>query len=105
MTYAQSLSADAIYILSAKHGLLMPGAQIDPYDQTLSKMQVEEVRMWGHRVLKQLRALSGLSTDRFTVLASERYRRYLLPHLTHFEVPMRGLRIGQQLKFLKEHLK
>jgi hypothetical protein len=36
-------------------------------------------------------------------LAGERYRKYLIPHLTNHEIPLRGLGIGKQMRFLKEN--
>lgn len=34
------------------------------------------------------------------ILAGDKYRRGLLPHLTSYELPLEGLRIGEQLQFL-----
>jgi hypothetical protein len=104
MAYARSLLPDAIYILSAKHGLLAPDAEIDPYDVTLKAMNKEQRAAWASSVLRQLRQVSRPAEDRFTFLAAEAYRNQLLPHLPHHRVPMRGLGIGRQLRFLKEAL-
>ncbi len=35
-------------------------------------------------------------------LAGKRYRKHLLPHVSHPEIPLRGLGIGEQMRFLKE---
>jgi hypothetical protein len=102
LSYARSLSPDAIYVLSAKYGLVDLDREIDPYDETLKNMPMHEVKAWGEGVLRQLRAVADLKEDRFTFLVAERYRRFLLPHLSHAEVPMRGLGIGQQLQYLTE---
>ncbi len=98
--YAQGHSPDAVLILSAKYGLLDPDDVIDPYELTLKTMPISEVKVWAARVVEQLRRRADLERDHFTVLASERYRRYVLPHLRHCCVPMKGLRFGQQLRFL-----
>ena len=38
LAYAESLKPDAIYVLSAKHGLLPLDDQIEPYELTLNTM-------------------------------------------------------------------
>jgi len=98
--YAERHSPDAVLVLSARHGLLELDDLIDPYEQTLNAMPVREVKAWTERVLRQLRERADLERDHFTILAGEKYRRYLLPHLRHSCIPMEGLSIGRQLRFL-----
>lgn len=102
LAYAEKLKPSAVYVLSAKHGLLDLDEEIDPYEQTLKTTRIGDVRVWAERVLEQLRKVSDLRADRFTFLAAERYRRFLAPHMPHHDVPMQGLGIGRQLQFLKE---
>ena len=102
LRYSQRHNPDAVFILSAKYGLLDPEDIIDPYELTLKTMPIGEVKAWAVGVAKQLRQRADLERDDFTILASDRYRRYLLPHLHHYSVPMKGLRFGQQLHFLSE---
>ena len=54
MAYAQKLKPDAVYILSAKYGLLDLEADIEPYDLTLNNMPVGEIKAWAENVLEQL---------------------------------------------------
>jgi hypothetical protein len=102
LKYAQSLTPDTIYILSAKHGLLELDTKIKPYNETLKTMKAPQVKAWARGVLDELERVADLRVDRFIFLASERYRRYLLPSLDHYEIPMQGLGIGKQLHFLME---
>ena len=45
---------------------------------------------------------SGRSeNDEFVFLAGDRYRKNLVPHMKNYSVPMKGLGIGKQLKYLK----
>jgi len=104
LQYAERHSPDAVFILSARHRLLRPDDVIDPYEQTLASMPVAEVKAWAERVWDQLRRLTDLERDHFTILASEKYRRYLLPHLRHYSIPMAGLTIGRQLQFLNKEM-
>ena len=44
----------AWYILSAKHGLLHPDTEIEPYDLALSHLSAADRREWSRRVLVEL---------------------------------------------------
>ncbi len=103
--YAGSLNPDRIYILSAKHGLLNLNKEIKPYDQTLNRMHSESIKKWAHKVLRNLKKVADLNNDEFIFLAGEKYRKYLIPFIKNYEIPMKGLPIGKQLKFLKDKLK
>ena len=98
--YARSLRPAAIFILSAKHGLVHPEDVIEPYNQTLNTMNPAEIISWSDSVLCQLRKQTDVQDDHFIFLAGDRYRRYLTPRLCSVEVPMQGLRIGEQLRWL-----
>lgn len=94
------------FILSAEHGLVAPGQVIAPYERTLNTMGVAERRAWAERVAAQLaEAVPDLS--RVVFLAGERYREFLARDLAVREVavsvPMQGLRIGEQLRWLGQH--
>jgi hypothetical protein len=97
--YARSLKPDHIFILSAKYGLLRLDQVIEPYDVTLNDMPAAEIRRWSWHVLDQLRALIDLHNDRVIFLAGGKYRKYLVPAISTYAVPMQGLSIGQQLHF------
>lgn len=100
LAYAESLKPDAIYVLSAKHGLLPLDDQIEPYELTLNTMGTGQIRAWASGVVSQLAAVADLKHDLFVFLAGDKYRKFMVPHLAHFEVPMEGLTIGRQLQFL-----
>jgi hypothetical protein len=96
------LEPDCIYVLSAKHGLLSLDQEIDPYEQTLNNMRTTEIREWASKVLAQLNEIASLEEAEFTFLAGDKYRKYLLPHIKNARIPLKGLRIGEQLQRLKE---
>ncbi|MDO8789920.1 MAG: hypothetical protein Q7J42_17730 [Sulfuritalea sp.] len=102
LAYAESLKPDAIYVLSAKHGLLALEDQIEPYELTLNTMGIGQIRAWASGVVSQLAAVADLKRDRFVFLAGDKYRKFLVPHMVHSEVPMQGLTIGRQLQFLSQ---
>lgn len=105
LKYAESLNPDKIFILSAKHGLLRLDEEVKPYDETLNKIRDFEIKIWADKVLNKLSLLSDLKKDEFIFLAGEKYRKHLLPGVRNFKIPLEGLGIGKQLKFLKEHTK
>ncbi len=102
LKYAQQFSPRKVFILSAKYGLVQLDDEIEPYDVTLNNMSAHERKKWAAKVISQLREHSNLESDHFVILAGEKYRQYLLPHLKSYEVPLAGLPIGKQLQFLKE---
>lgn len=104
LAYARALKPDAIYILSAKYGLLGLGKVIEPYEKTLNTMKAAEVGFWAQHVLQQLKGKVA-PEDKVIFLAGEKYRKHLLPHFTKAVVPMRGPGIGRQLAFLKHATK
>ena len=46
---------DQVAILSAKHGLLLPNEEIDPYELTLKTMGRKGKKRWAERVYGQLK--------------------------------------------------
>ena len=93
------------FVRSAEHGLLSPGQRVSPYEKTLHRMALVDRRLWAQRVLRQLDA-AGVVDGRVVFLAGQRYRAFLAPRLVaqglEVEVPMEGLGIGQQLRWLTE---
>jgi hypothetical protein len=100
--YAQKLQPDAIYILSAEHGLVHADTEIAPYNKTLLFMPSHERKAWAEKVLSELRTRANLAEDEFIFLAGEKYREHLIPHIKKYQTPLKGLGIGRQLKRLKE---
>jgi len=68
-------------------------------------MGSKEVKEWADKVLHQLGKVADLKNDEFIFLAGERYRKYLLPHIRNYKVPLQGLSIGRQLQYLKKRTK
>jgi hypothetical protein len=79
---------------------------IAPYERTLNTMPVAERRAWAERVAQQL-AEAAPDLARVVFLAGGRYREFLARHLTDrgvaVSMPMEGLRIGEQLRWLGQH--
>jgi hypothetical protein len=103
LLHAESLSPDATFILSAKYGLLGLEEEVEPYDLALTSLSKNERKAWAAKVMERLAAQADPSVDRFIILASKAYAEYLLPHLEHAELPLKGLRQGERLHYFKEH--
>ena len=100
MSYAETLNPENIYILSAKHGLVCLDDELDPYEQTLSKMPIAARREWSRHVTAKLEIVTNIADDHFVLLSGDMYRRYLVSNLIHYSVPMEGLPFGKQLSWL-----
>lgn len=102
--YAQ-INSDKWFILSAEHGVLKPDEFVHPYERTLNRLPKRERLEWAENV--QRRLLELLPTGALiTILAGERYRENLVPFLQQHgfsvSIPMAGLKLGFQLRWLKE---
>jgi len=102
LQYAKSLNPEKIFILSAKYGLVPSDKIIEPYNKTLNEMSSKEVLEWSDKVLADLRKVADLDNDEIIFLAGENYRKHLLPHIKNHIIPLKGLGIGRQLKYLKD---
>ena len=105
LKYAKSLRPDKIFILSAEHGLLDLETEVEPYDKTLNLMPLKDIKRWADNVINQLNKVTNLEKDEIVFLAGENYRKYLIPYISNYKIPLKGLSIGKQLKYLKEKLK
>ena len=95
------------FVLSAKYGLVHPGEMLAPYDLTLNTMLVADRRRWASGALTQLEPHLDIIRV-VTFLAGRRYREFLEPSLRSrglvVSIPMEGLRIGEQLRWLTKEL-
>jgi len=103
MAYAESLLPDDIFILSAKYDLLELYKEIEPYDEKLNDKPADERRLWAKKVLTELGKRTDLNNDKYIFLAGKKYIEYLLPEIKNKCIPLKGLKIGQQLQWLKEN--
>lgn len=93
-------------ILSAGHGLVHPYQELSPYDVSMGDLNAEERREWAASVLDDL-FWAIKRGDRVIILAGVAYRQHLVPELKRrgvkVTVPMKGLGIGEQLRWLNQH--
>ena len=78
--------------------------EIAPYNETLNDQSVNDIKVWAEKVIIELEKATDLEDDIFIFLTGEKYRKYILPHVKNYKIPLKGLRIGEQLKFLKNKL-
>lgn len=94
-------------ILSAKHGLLHPDATITPYETTLYNFSAKQRRDWASMIIKSLSPLLR-DHNQVLMLAGTRYREYLVEPIRQqgvaVKIPMKGLGLGEQLRYLNEQL-
>jgi hypothetical protein len=94
-------------ILSGLHGVLDPERCIEPYDAEVPRRE-RDVSRWATEAAAALtsdRALRG--RFRIVCLAGEDYAAPLRPELerrgVQISCPLRGLAVGQRLRWLKQH--
>lgn len=104
LEFARSLKPDAIFILSAKYGLVSLDQEIDTYDLTLNTMSENQKKAWAQKVLTDLRQKADLTHDNFIFLAGTNYRKYLIPSMHSYEIPLEGYSFGEQLRELKRRI-
>lgn len=96
---------DRIYILSDEYGLVKLTDEIETYEKSLKNMTPDERDQWGNRIIDQL-CKEGYSpeTDEFEILAGAMYVRHITGEgkIRNFNLPLKGMKIGEQLHFLKE---
>ncbi|MBN8739745.1 MAG: hypothetical protein J0H86_09580 [Xanthomonadaceae bacterium] len=98
-------TADRWFILSARHGLLHPDDLVEPYEQTLHRLSAAERSAWSAKVTEALQQRLAAPAH-LVVLAGSVYRERLMAPLQRagfsMSVPMEGLRLGEQLRWLRE---
>lgn len=102
--YALSLQPDAIYILSAKYGLLEPDDEIEPYEQTLAGKNDKIVRRWSINVARQIISKNIDLNDEAIFLCGKNYRKYISNLFPNRSAPLAHLGIGQQMEFYKNKI-
>ena len=100
--------ADEWYILSAVYGLVAPDDRITTYDLSLYDEPIGRRRAWAEAVVEELDDILDPG-DMVAILAGEKYREFIEPALEErgilVRVPMRGMQIGEQKRWLKRELK
>ncbi len=116
LAYAYKQNPDKIFILSAQYYLLDLNTEIEPYDVTLCNipkakrkaglkiLSPTEKKEWGRKIIEQLSNQVDLQNDTFTILAGKEYINEIENNITHLINPLKGLRQGERLKFLKNHI-
>ena len=103
LKYCQ-LNHDKIFILSAKYGLLNLDDQIEDYEMTLNNFSKNEKIIWSKKVFYQISKKINID-DKLFFYVGENYRKYLLPLIkNNYEIPLKGLGIGKQLRFYKNNI-
>lgn len=100
---------DEWFILSAKHHLLSFNKVIESYNETLVGKASKIKKIWAEKTFQQIRETIKPDKATLFVHAGLSYRKYLMPLLQtagyKVEVPLVGLRIGEQLSWYNKHAK
>lgn len=103
LKYAKMLKPDIILILSAKYHVLQLTDTIKPYEKTLNKMPVNQVKTWSGICLKEFKKIGiNLKKDEFIFLTGDAYHKHLIKQIKHHSIPFKGLGLGYKLQKLKQ---
>jgi hypothetical protein len=84
-----------------------PDQVLAPYEQTLNTMGIASRRAWARGVQVEMDHQMP-NAKHIVVFAGQRYREFLMEYFrsrgTTVEVPLEGLRIGEQLSWLGHHV-
>ncbi|TCP26649.1 hypothetical protein EV207_11982 [Scopulibacillus darangshiensis] len=99
---------DRFYFYNAKDGLLLPDQMMAPYDVSIQTFSISQKRHWGKKVIESFSTYE-IVKDKIIYLHGGRvYRQFLEPELSkhgfYYEVPLKGLGIGKQLKWYENEL-
>lgn len=95
------------FVVSALHGLLLPDQTVSPYNYTVKNLRVRERQQWAHTVVAGSLTRYAPPHSHAILILPELYRRFIEFQLFHhkitYENPLKGLGIGQQLKWLADN--
>lgn len=91
---------DKIMILSAKYGAICCDDEIEPYEQTLNGASKKDKVEWASKCLNSLMSIFEIEKCQFDFFTGINYYEPLKDLLPHSNFPMRGLGIGERLRFL-----
>jgi hypothetical protein len=104
--------ADAWAILSARHAVVRPDEILAPYDTTVADRQPFggprlspgqfDTWLYAHVQAWRSRYFTATGAPRLVVLAGRAYWRSLVDHGLEVCLPLDGLGIGEQLRWLKQ---
>lgn len=97
------------FVLSAKHGLVAPDEELEPYDLHLTKTSAAYRDTWGSTVLRQLQSAASPLYGRFIELhAAAAYVDAIRDRLgregAQISEPLAGLRLGPRLAWYRTKL-
>ena len=97
--YCRQHQYDLIFILSAKYGVLSPTDKIDTYELSLNQFSPTEITNWAEKCSKFLLKKCG-SESQFDFYAGKNYFEELSKRLPKANNILKGLGIGERLRFL-----
>lgn len=106
LLYAKSLpNITAIYILSAKYGVVELDTVIEPYDLYLSSLSKKELLEWNSKVYKQLLQLDiDFKSESALFLCGKTYYSGLIKLFKSYKCPLAHKGNGKQLQYLNSLL-
>ena len=96
LAYCRQEQFDAIYVLSAKYGLVALDERLEPYDLSLRSFSLVNRRAWAERVKEQMHQ-RGIQEEEVWFFCGKLYHEHFMG-----SKPMQGKSIGRCLAFFNE---
>ncbi len=98
---------DRMYFYNAKDGLLLPDDIMDPYDLSIKTLTHHQREEWAQKLITQFREQESPSRITVYLHGGSVYRKHIEPQLQqyeyNYEVPLKGLGIGEQLNWYQKN--
>ncbi|MBN1624201.1 MAG: hypothetical protein JW903_07515, partial [Clostridia bacterium] len=92
-----NLTADKVFVLSSKYGLLECDDEIDPVNENMAVKPPYEKRLWAANVIDKLSRQCNPEEDEFLIFAEKQYFEYLTGELRKTQFPLNG--VADTLKY------
>ncbi len=102
-SFAWQFEPEAIYILSAEHGLVHADRELLPYPMTMSALGKDgDLHAWAIQIVSQLKEKLDPARYRIVVLGLRKFVEPILQLLPEAEAPLMGMSMPTALQFLRE---
>lgn len=103
-SYAQSFSPQAIFVLSARWGLVPADHILAPYPETMSSFETSQaIQVWADEIVHSLHHNLSVDRSHIVVLGLRKFAYPIATQLPHASMPLDGMNYVQALNYLRSY--